>query len=185
MGLTLATKITLVRLILVPFLVIITLNGDFKLGLAIFSIAALTDGLDGFVARKFNQRSSLGAILDPASDKILMLTTFAILTFSKVAIPNRIPKWLFLSILTRDFVIVTGAFFLRVFYNVRNFSPSIWGKLTTGSEAITAGFVFLGNAFSFSFNFLIPFYYLTFLFIFISGLDYSWRGLLMSRNKAQ
>lgn len=183
MELTLATKITLIRLILVPILVFFTLNGDFKVSFAVFSIAAITDGLDGFVARKFNQRSNLGAILDPASDKILMLTTFAMLSLPKVANPNRIPQWLFLSILIRDLIIVSGVLFLRVFYNVRKFSPSIWGKLTTGFEAVTAGFVFLGNAISSSFNFLIPFYFFTFLFVFISGIDYSWRGLLMIKNK--
>lgn len=183
MRLTVATQITLVRLIFVPFLIFFILNGDFKVSLIIFSIAALTDGLDGFVARKFNQRSSLGAILDPASDKILMLATFITLSFPSIANSNRIPKWLVFAVLARDFIIVSGALFLRIFYNVKTFSPSIWGKITTGAEAVTAGLVLLGNAISRGIPFIIPFYYFTLLFVLISGLDYSMRGVDIIKNK--
>ncbi len=183
MRLTLATKITILRLVLVPFLIFFILNGDFKLGFLLFSIAALTDGLDGFVARKFNQRSSLGAILDPASDKILMLATFITLSFPVIASFNRIPRWLVFAVLARDFIIVSGALFLRIFYNVKTFSPSVWGKLTTGAEAVTAGFVLLGNALSRQLSFLAPFYFLTLFFVLISGLDYSWKGILLMRSK--
>lgn len=183
MRLTVATQITLVRFILVPFLIFFILNGDFKASLIIFSIAALTDGLDGFVARKFNQRSSLGAILDPASDKILMLATFITLSFPAIANSNRIPKWLVFAVLARDFIIVSGALFLRIFYNVKTFSPSIWGKITTGAEAVTAGFVLLGNAISKRIPFIIPFYYFTLFLVLISGFDYSWRGLAIIKNK--
>ncbi len=183
MSLTLATKITLLRFILVPILIFFILNGDFKLSFIVFSIAALTDGLDGFIARKFNQRSSLGAILDPASDKILMLSTFIILSFPEIASLNTIPKWLVFAVLARDFIISSGALFLRIFYNIKTFSPSIWGKITTGAEAITAGLVLLSNAFSRNLPFLIPFYYLTFLLVIISGLDYSWKGLALIRGK--
>ncbi len=180
---TLATKITLIRLILVPFLIFFILNGDFKVSFVLFSIAALTDGLDGFVARRFNQRSPIGAILDPASDKILMLATFITLSFPEIANSNRIPKWLVFAVLARDFIIISGALFLRIFQNVKTFSPSIWGKLTTGAEAVTAGFVLLGNALSKTLSFLIPLYFLTFFFVLISGLDYSWRGVALIKSK--
>jgi len=183
MRLTTATKITLLRFLLVPFLIFFILNGEFKLSFVIFSIAALTDGLDGFVARKFNQRSPLGAILDPASDKILMLSSFIILSFPEISILNTIPKWLVYSFLARDFLIISGALFMRIFYNIKTFSPSIWGKITTGTEAVTIGFVLLGNAVSKSLPFIIPFYYITFSLVLISGLDYGWRGLTIIMGK--
>lgn len=183
MNLTVATKITLLRFILVPVLIFFILNGDFKLSFVVFSIAALTDRLDGFVARRFNQRSPLGAILDPASDKILMLSTFIILSFPEIAVLNTIPKWLVYAVLARDFIILSGALFLRIFHNIKTFTPSIWGKITTGVEAVTIGLVLLGNTVSRNLPFLIPFYYLTLSLILISGLDYSWRGLAIIRGK--
>jgi cardiolipin synthase len=184
MRLTTATKITLLRFLLVPFLIFFILNGEFKLSFVIFSIAALTDGLDGFVARKFNQRSPLGAILDPASDKILMLSAFITLSLTEIS-PNRVPKWLVLSIFTRDFIIVSGVIFLRFFYNVKTFSPSIWGKMTTGAEALTGILVLLGNAISRAIPFISSLYYLTFFLVLISGFDYSLKGLLLIKNKNQ
>ncbi len=185
MRVTTATKITFLRLFLVPFLIFFILRKDFKMGLVVFVLAVMTDGLDGLIARKFNQRSAIGAILDPAADKILMLSTFLTLSFPAVVGTNRIPKWLVIAIITRDLIIVSGALFLRVFLSVKSFSPSIWGKLTTGAESFTASFALLGNAISQSFQFLLLFYYLTLFFVLISAIHYSWRGVSIIIRRSQ
>ncbi|MGQ9617493.1 MAG: CDP-alcohol phosphatidyltransferase family protein [Candidatus Aminicenantia bacterium] len=181
MRITFATKITLLRFFLTPLLIFYIGRKDFKISLIIFVFAAITDGLDGMIARKFNQRTSLGAILDPASDKALMLSTFFML--SLIANSNRIPKWLFFAILARDLIIVFGALFLTFFYHVKTFSPSIWGKLTTGVEAFTAGLALLGNYLCRSIIILVPFYYLALCLVIISGIDYTVKGISVMRRR--
>src|SRR5689334_12075025 len=103
---TLANQLTLLRMLLIPAFVILTLYGEFGWALATFSFAGLTDLLDGLAARAADQRSTLGAWLDPAADKLLLVTTFVVLTLPNIGLANRIPLWLTILVISRDVGIV-------------------------------------------------------------------------------
>src|SRR5580693_6946910 len=106
---TTANKITIVRALLVPFFIVQVLyyagsgNEWFRLGAIIsFAIAAAADGLDGYVARHYNQRSELGAILDPLADKLLLVSGIVLLSFSNQHYLKVIPTWVMVTIISRD-----------------------------------------------------------------------------------
>jgi len=143
--LTLATKITIARLLSVPFVLWAMYEGRFVLALGIFSLASITDAADGYVARHWDQRSVVGSILDPLADKILLTSTFIILTAS----PNTHlvhPAWLTVAVTYRDLMILMGAGMVKYFCPTMQFRPIISSKLTTVFQIATALFVVLANA---------------------------------------
>lgn len=149
-NLTLANQLTFLRLVAVPFFILSVLNARFDLALGIFVAAALTDLLDGLIARLFRQRTALGAYLDPAADKILLVAAFILLTqypsmFRGIPMTNRIPVWLTVLMISRDVFIVTVALMLYLAYGHTRFRPSVWGKVTTFVEAVTIGLFLLFN----------------------------------------
>lgn len=96
--------ICVVRILLVPPIVLLMLRGEFAPVLALFALAGASDGLDGFLARRYDWGSRLGAILDPLADKLLMVCTYATLGWMGL-----LPLWLVVIVLGRDMVIVAGA----------------------------------------------------------------------------
>lgn len=117
---------TAARLALVPVVAAEVLGGNFRAALALTMLAGCTDGVDGFLARRFGWTSRLGAWLDPLADKALLVTLF--LTLGRV---GAFPWWLVALVLARDAIILlmVGAAF--AFTAIRDFPPSIWGKLST------------------------------------------------------
>ena len=103
---TIANQLTLLRMLLIPAFVILTIYGEFGWALAVFALAGLTDLLDGVAARMAGQKSELGAWLDPAADKLLLVTTFIVLTLPNIGLVNRIPLWLTVLVISRDVGIV-------------------------------------------------------------------------------
>lgn len=96
----------------------------------LFVAAGITDAVDGFIARRFDQRSRLGAILDPTADKTLMFSGYVIFTFGAL-VRNPLPVWLTMTIFARDVVIVLFAYLLFTRIHVRRFPPSVAGKVAT------------------------------------------------------
>lgn len=118
--------ITVVRILLVVPIVYFLVARAFNEALVLFVIAGLSDALDGYLARKNNWHSTLGSILDPVADKLLMITTFLSLLYLQV-----IPPWLFMSILLRDVVIVGGASAYYFFIGRYDMAPSVISKVNT------------------------------------------------------
>ncbi|HTN32789.1 MAG TPA: CDP-alcohol phosphatidyltransferase family protein [Marinobacter sp.] len=118
--------LTFMRILLIAPFAGALMNASYRVALAIFLLAALTDACDGFLARYFNWRSRFGAVADPLADKALLITAYLVLTVTGV-----FPLWLFLLVLGRDLFIVCGA--LAYHYRVGQFDiqPSIPGKLNT------------------------------------------------------
>ena len=143
---TIPNILTLLRLIAVPFFIWASSRGMYVLAFVLFVSAALTDLIDGFVARRFNQRSRIGAILDPAADKIMMVAGYLFYTLSD-DVPFRIPVWLTFVIFVRDFLIIAFAYLLYTRVHVTRFPPSWAGKTSTLLQAITLGFVIGVNSF--------------------------------------
>src|SRR5262252_11199247 len=104
--LTLANQLTLLRVILIPAFVVLVIYGYLGWALIVFATACLTDALDGLTARWSDQKSTLGAWLDPMADKLLALSTFIVLTIPNLGLVNRLPLWLTVLIISRDVGIV-------------------------------------------------------------------------------
>jgi cardiolipin synthase (CMP-forming) len=145
--LNIPNALTLLRLLLIPVFLIASFRGLFLVALVVFVTAAVTDIFDGFIARRLNQRSRAGAILDPAADKTMMICGFLYYTLA----PNvalRIPGWLTFTVFVRDFLIVIFAYLLYTRVQVTRFPPSAAGKTSTVLQAVTLGAVIAVNAFA-------------------------------------
>lgn len=137
---TWATRITIFRIVLIPIFVGLMVEyGDTAAGghpvdawryaaIAVFIVASLSDALDGYLARHWNQRSALGALLDPVADKLLLLAV--LITFG-ILPPRYFPLWFTVVILSRDAVLLLGYFVLRHFRHTIEIKPHWSGKLST------------------------------------------------------
>jgi len=134
---TIANQLTLLRMLLIPAFVIMVVYGRPGWALATFVVAGITDGLDGLIARRAGQQTSLGAWLDPMADKLLLVTTFVVLTVPGTELVNRFPFWLTILVITRDVVIVTTVAIVTAVMGVRTFRPSVYGKAATGVYVVT------------------------------------------------
>ena len=128
--LTPANQLTLVRVLLIPAFVILVVYRYFGWALVAFVTAGVTDALDGLIARRTGQ-STIGAWLDPAADKLLLVTTFIVLTLPGLELMNRIPVWLTVLVISRDVVIVLTVMIINLAMGPRTFRPSIFGKSAT------------------------------------------------------
>ena len=145
--LTVPNLLTLLRLVLIPFFIYASMRDAFNVAFIIFVSAAVTDILDGFIARRFNQRSRIGALLDPAADKTMMICGYVFYTFD-TTVPHRIPGWLTFTVFIRDFVIVIFAYLLYTRVQVKRFPPSWAGKASTVTQAVTLAATIATNAFA-------------------------------------
>lgn len=142
---TTANQITLLRMLLIPLFVILVVYGRPGWALAVFVLAGVTDGLDGLIARIARQKTSLGAWLDPMADKLLLATTFVVLTIPNIGLTNRIPLWLTVLIISRDVGIVLTVAIVNLAMGRRQFRPSSWGKAATAIYIMTAALVMFFN----------------------------------------
>jgi cardiolipin synthase len=170
--LTLANCLTVLRLILIPVFVTTIYYQRFLWALAIFFAAAVTDGLDGLVARSLNQKTQLGAILDPMADKLLLVTAFIVLSLPRFTLTPPIPFWLTVTVISRDVFIVLGALVINIVTGFSRFRPSVPGKINTLVQLVTVIFFLCANAFNFYPQYLIGVYYLTLGMAIFSGLHY-------------
>ena len=136
--LTLANQITILRMLLIPALVLLVVYGRLGAALLVFLVAGITDALDGLAARRSGQRTSLGAWLDPTADKLLLLSTFVVLTLPGIPLTNHVPVWLTVLLISRDIVIVAVVAIVNLAVGPRTFAPSIWGKLATGTYIVVS-----------------------------------------------
>ena len=143
--LTIANQLTFLRLLMIPAFVLCVVYGRFGWALVIFFVAGATDALDGLIARKANQRTSLGAWLDPAADKLLLVTTFIVLTLPNLGLPNRVPLWLTILIISRDIAIVLTVAVVNLAVGPRTFRPSPLGKVATALFIVTCVVVLFFN----------------------------------------
>lgn len=175
---TAANLLTILRLILIPIFVSAVYYQHFMAALAVFFAAALTDGLDGFVARTFNQRTLLGEILDPLADKLLLITAFIILSLPGLTLLPPLPFWLTASVISRDVLIVLGAIIIRLTTGWSRFPPSVPGKLNTLVQVLTLVIFLSANILRLSYpqldlqRWLPAIYYPTLAMAIISGLHY-------------
>src|ERR1700730_8563079 len=118
--------LTLMRLFIIPFLVIEILDGHYRISFALFILAGISDALDGLLARWFSQKTTLGQYLDPIADKLLLSTLFVVLTHV-----GMIPQYVTVLVFSRDVGILLISTLLFVTGALRDFRPSLFGKLNT------------------------------------------------------
>src|SRR6202048_1109290 len=123
---TVPNQITFLRLGFLPFILILIDYEHYRWALLVLVIAGLSDGIDGLLARRLNQRSSLGAYLDPIADKLLLSSSFVILAMKK-----QIAWWLTIIVLSRDILILVVAIVLILIFGYPPFPPSLLGQATT------------------------------------------------------
>ncbi|MCD4749412.1 MAG: CDP-alcohol phosphatidyltransferase family protein [Thermoanaerobaculales bacterium] len=173
--LTLPNFITLLRMAIVPFFVIAVAEGNFRLALWIFLIAGLTDALDGWLARKLDMQSVIGAFLDPIADKVLVVTAYVTLTIP-MGQEIVIPLWLAILALFRDFLIMLVVLVLYLVEDIRRFPPSVLGRACTFMHVGTIAVVLIANLA------LVPWwipelcFYLSFSLVILSGFNYIYRS---------
>ncbi len=150
---TTANKISIFRIVLVPVFIGFAAAYGNSVGAGmgderyrhaatfIFALAALSDGVDGYVARHYNQKTRLGAILDPLADKLLMLA--AIITLSATAWPQRFPLWFPVIIILKDVVSIAGAFVIKHFAGKVRIKAHWTGKVCTVSQIVALLWVML------------------------------------------
>ena len=137
-NLTLANQLTILRIVIVPLFVILVVYGMLGAALLSFMVAGLTDALDGLIARRAGQRTSLGAWLDPMADKLLLVTTFIVLTLPSLPLTNHLPVWLTVLVISRDVVIVAFVAIVNLAVGRRTFTPSLLGKSATVAFILTS-----------------------------------------------
>ncbi len=169
--LTTANQITLLRMLLIPAFVILIVYDHHGWALAVFVIAGITDGLDGWFARR-GQQTSLGAFLDPMADKLLLVTTFVVLTIPGIGLVNRIPLWLTILVISRDVVIVLTVALVSLTIGRRRFRPSIYGKIATAIYIVTCVVVMFFNYLERPSVLVTACIYLSLAFTLISGIHY-------------
>jgi cardiolipin synthase (CMP-forming) len=135
-ALTAANQLTMLRVLLIPAFVIFLLYGYSGWGLLTLVAAGITDGLDGLIARRTGQKTALGAWLDPMADKLLLVTTFIMLTLD-LGFANRLPIWLTVLVISRDVAIVLTVAIVNLAIGRRTFHPSVYGKIATATYIVT------------------------------------------------
>jgi CDP-diacylglycerol--glycerol-3-phosphate 3-phosphatidyltransferase len=137
-NMTTANKITIFRILLIPFFVMQVLyyvetgrEWHRWLALLSFALAAVSDGIDGYIARRYNQRSELGALLDPLADKLLLVSGIILLSWRHAPHLDRLPLWLTVTVLSRDFLLLLGLGLLRYMQLTTSVRPAVIGKVAT------------------------------------------------------
>jgi len=179
---TLANRITMVRLVLVPVLAALILSYTRELqwvriaAVVLYIVAAVSDALDGFVARAYDQKTRFGTVLDPLADKLMINVVFVFLAVN-TEFRVFVPAWFPVIILGRDAIIVLGAYLINEYFGPLRVRPRILGKLTTVFQmsAIAAVLLELPPAH--------PLIWATLIISVVSFFDYMYAGIKQIGNE--
>jgi len=175
---TLPNLLTVFRMVLIPVFVSLLFYQRFVLALAVFASAGVTDGLDGLLARRFNQKSQLGTILDPIADKLMLVTAFVVLSMRSVfpqPLPSHLPVpfWVTVAVISRDVFILVGAAAINIVTGFRGFRPSILGKINTFVQIVAIGAIIFAASVPYGTGYYLPTIYTTvFALAVLSGAHY-------------
>ena len=175
---TLPNLLTVVRMALVPVFVSLLFYQKFVLALVIFIVAGVTDALDGLLARRFHQQSPLGRILDPIADKMMLVTSFVVLSMRGVypiPVPKHLPVpfWVTITVISRDVFIMISAAAINMVSGFRAFRPSLLGKISTAVQIVAVAAVILAAQTRFGTGYYLPTVYASvFVLALLSGIHY-------------
>jgi cardiolipin synthase len=175
---TVPNLLTVFRMVLIPVFASLLFYQRFILALAIFVLAGVTDGLDGLLARRFNQKSQLGTILDPIADKLMLVTSFVVLSMRSVfpqPLPSHLPVpfWVTVAVISRDVFILVGAAAINIVTGFRGFRPSLLGKINTTVQIFAIAAIIFAASVPHGSGWYLPTIYTTvFAFAVLSGAHY-------------
>ena len=175
---TVPNLLTVFRMVLIPVFVSLLFYQRFLLALGIFILAGITDGLDGLLARRFNQKSQLGTILDPIADKLMLVTSFVVLSMRSVfpqPLPSHLPVpfWVTVAVISRDVFILVGAAAINIVTGFRGFRPSMLGKINTVVQIFAIAIIIFAASVPYGTGYYLPTLYTTvFVFSVLSGAHY-------------
>ena len=175
---TVPNVLTVFRMVLIPVFVSLLFYQRFILALTVFVLAGVTDGLDGLLARRFDQSSQLGTILDPIADKLMLVTSFVVLSMRSVfpqPLPPHLPVpfWVTVAVISRDVFIVVGAAAINIVTGFRGFRPSLLGKINTTVQIGAIAAIIFAASVPFGTGYYLPTIYTTvFAFSLLSGAHY-------------
>lgn len=170
--------LTVFRMVLIPVFVTMLFYQRFIWALGVFVCAGLTDGLDGLLARRFDQRSQLGTVLDPIADKLMMVTAFIVLSMRSIfpqPVPSHLPVpfWVTVTVISRDVFIIVGAAAINIMTGFRGFRPSWLGKVNTTVQIVAVAAIMFAASVPYYTGYYLPTVYATvFVFAILSGLHY-------------
>src|SRR5579862_1530281 len=179
---TLSSYITILRIVLTPFIVHMMVHGSWGMACIVFVIAALTDMLDGTLARLRNEKTFLGACLDPIADKILIVSCFCTLAFFQSPL-FAIPHWFVLMVLLKEVLQISGAFAVYQYKGYLHVEPTALGKMTTVAQMSFISWLFACYFFQWV---PIKTYYMALglltCLILVTFFQYAWIGLRSVRS---
>ena len=167
----LANKITIFRILLTPLFISFVMYSKWTAALLVFIVAAISDGVDGYIARRWSQRTEIGKVLDPIADKLLILSAFICLSVVD-QLPTLVkpPSYVAIVIISRDAIIVLGVVLGYLIKGTMSVKPTIISKVTTFLQMATVASILIGLAAS-------PILWnITVLFTLVSGFDYVIKG---------
>jgi len=162
----------LLRIVFVPVFITLLAYEQTGYALAIFIAAGFTDVLDGIIARRFGQKTSIGAVLDPLADKLLMTTSIVLLSFPQMGFTNVIPRWLMIVMIFRDVFLLLVSLVVVLMVGWRVFKPTPYGKIATVLHFVTILSVLYSNWQNVAIPQLQILFYMTGLMTAYSGLHY-------------
>jgi cardiolipin synthase len=174
---TTANQLTILRIVFVPVFIILLVYNELGWALGTFVVAGITDVLDGIIARRFGQKTSIGAVLDPLADKLLMTSSIVILSLPQMDFLNMVPRWLMIVIIFRDVFILLVSLIVVLMVGWRVFTPSIYGKASTVMQVLTVFAVLYTNWQHTAVTELNILFYMTGIMTAFSGIHYLVRGL--------
>ncbi len=136
LGLNLPNLITLARLLLVPLAIWLILDARYGAAFWVFIGAGVSDGLDGFIAKRFDRRTRLGALLDPVADKTLIVSVYVTLGWA-----GELPTWLVILVVFRDVMIIGGFLLIQTIAAPRRYDPLYISKINTAAQIALVGFI--------------------------------------------
>lgn len=169
--------ITFIRIVIIPVFVTTMIYRRYDYALFLFIAAAVSDTLDGLLARVTKQKTKIGAFLDPLADKLLLVTSFILFS-----VYDWIPLWLTIAVISRDMIVILGWILLYLTSHITKIEPSLIGKAAIASQLILIAYTLL------SINLNIPPSYGWMLWIVatltvVSGLQYIYRGLKQANER--
>ena len=164
-------SLTLLRILLVPVFIECMVYGAYGLALLVLVVAGLTDAIDGLLARRWNQQTRLGMLLDPLADKLLLTSAFLSLSMLHL-----VPSWLVIVVVSRDVILLLGTALAHVTGTQIDVTPTFWGKGTTVLQLSYVFLVVLLTWLDLSLSMLTPLVVVMAGFTLTSGLHYIYRG---------
>ena len=167
----LANKISIARIIIIPFFITAIVYSRMDIAIFFFTLAVISDGVDGFIARTKDQKTKLGTIIDPLADKLLLISAFICLSIVKTVPPEvALPPYVPIIVISRDFIIVLGSIMIHVITGDVKIRPSATGKITTFFQMMTI----VSILFHYTYSYIV--WNITVALTIISGIDYVIKG---------